>query len=228
MTSEAMNHEEAITRLAAERYLLGEMQEEERTAFEEHYLNCAKCLEDVAFGDDFMQAAQEASRELAAEASSRAPERESGTFFSRLLAGLRSPAPAWAMALVLGAVATYQGLNREKGARPETRSVLAGMSHGAGDVKLVQTSRENILSLGVPYTRSGEFVSYRAEVVSYSGETKYAVAIPGNETGNMAWIALLAKTLNTGRYSVVIMGKTGDGAEKEVGQGSFELQFEKQ
>lgn len=227
MTSQLMNHEEAINRLAAERYLLGDMEEQERAAFEEHYLNCAKCLEDVTFGDEFMKAAAPVARELAlAERSGQARERASGGFFSWLRTGLKSPAPAWAMVVVLGVVATYQGLHREKGAYPESRLVLTGMAHGASDVKLVRARQESILSLGVEYARSGEFLSYRAEILSQSGEVKSTVAVADNEAGNMAWIALLAKTLDAGRYSVVIKGKTVDGTEKEVGRGAFELQFE--
>jgi hypothetical protein len=227
MTSQFMNHEEAIARLAAERYLLGEMEEQERASFEEHYLNCVQCLEDVTFGDEFMKAAAPVAQELAQlERSGQARERASRGFFGWLRAGLKSPAPAWALAVALGVVATYQGLHREKGVYPESRLVLTGMAHGASEVKLIRARQGSILSLGVEYAPSGEFLSYRAEILSQSGEIKSTVAIPGDDTGNMAWIALLAKTLDAGRYSVVIKGKTVDGAEKEVGRGTFELQFE--
>jgi hypothetical protein len=226
-----MNHKEAVNSLAVERYLLGELKDEERAAFEEHYLNCAECLDAVTFGDEFMEAAQPVARELAMAAKSgHAPvrEREPGSFFGRLLAGFRSPALAWAMAFVLGAVATYQGFRQEKEVHPETRSILTGISHGTGEAKLVRTSRDNILSLGVEYSRSGDFLSYKAQILSESGKVIHTIALPGNETGNMASIAFLAKTLGPGRYSVVIKGKTVDGEEKEVGRGVFTLQFENQ
>lgn len=42
MTSPLMNHKEAVGSMAVERYLLGELKDEERAAFEEHYLNCAE------------------------------------------------------------------------------------------------------------------------------------------------------------------------------------------
>ena len=42
-----MNHVEAVKTLAIERYLLEEMTQEERDAFEEHYFSCAECGEDA-------------------------------------------------------------------------------------------------------------------------------------------------------------------------------------
>jgi hypothetical protein len=42
-----MNHEQAVSSLASERYLLDEMSEPERSTFEEHYFSCAVCAEDV-------------------------------------------------------------------------------------------------------------------------------------------------------------------------------------
>jgi len=45
-----MNHLQAVNTSAAERYLLEEMSELERHAFEDHYFSCADCAEDVRVG----------------------------------------------------------------------------------------------------------------------------------------------------------------------------------
>jgi hypothetical protein len=225
MTCQIMKHEEAITSLAVERYLLGEMGDDERSAFEAHYLNCAECLEAVAFADEFMEQARPVARHLQArEATNMAPAQEAG-FISRLLAGLKSPAPAWALVLVLAAITTYQTVHRPKGAFPVSRYVLTGIAHGAGDAKVMRVSPDTMLSLGVPYGRSGEFLSYRTRILSESGAVRADVAMPGDETGDTAWVAVLARTLDPGRYSVVVEGKMMDGTEKEIGRGAFELQF---
>ncbi len=42
-----MEHKTAIKTLAAERYLLGEMPDEERDEFEAHYFTCTECAEEV-------------------------------------------------------------------------------------------------------------------------------------------------------------------------------------
>ena len=45
-----MTHADAIRTLAVERYLLDEMPEIERFAFEDHYFDCAECAEDLRDG----------------------------------------------------------------------------------------------------------------------------------------------------------------------------------
>jgi hypothetical protein len=45
-----MTHTQAVDTLAAERYLLDEMSELERQAFEEHYFSCRECADDVRSG----------------------------------------------------------------------------------------------------------------------------------------------------------------------------------
>jgi hypothetical protein len=42
-----MTHTEALNTLASERYLLDEMTESERNAFEDHYFSCLDCAEDI-------------------------------------------------------------------------------------------------------------------------------------------------------------------------------------
>ena len=42
-----MNHQVAVDSRATERYMLGELDEESRSAFEEHYFSCRACADDV-------------------------------------------------------------------------------------------------------------------------------------------------------------------------------------
>ena len=42
-----MEHQQAMDTLAIERYLLEEMPQDEREAFEEHFFSCAECAEDA-------------------------------------------------------------------------------------------------------------------------------------------------------------------------------------
>jgi hypothetical protein len=45
-----MDHLHAMNSFAPERYILGEMTEDERLAFEDHYFSCAECADDVRAG----------------------------------------------------------------------------------------------------------------------------------------------------------------------------------
>lgn len=45
-----MDHRNALETRASERYLLGEMREQERFEFEAHYFSCETCADDVRAG----------------------------------------------------------------------------------------------------------------------------------------------------------------------------------
>ena len=42
-----MNHDEAVAAMAAERYVLGELEDPQREQFEEHFFDCPECAQDV-------------------------------------------------------------------------------------------------------------------------------------------------------------------------------------
>ena len=240
MTSQVMNHEEAISRLAAERYLLGEMEEQERAAFEAHYLNCAKCLEDVTFGDEFMQAAQPIAHELAtAEAGGRAvaPVGESAGFFGWLRKGFTNPAPAWAMAVVvlgLGIVSVYQARTVQKqknliaelkAPRQEFRFTVAGQARrGEGGVVYNVRPGEQIT---IKFEFQPGHTSYEAELSSADGKVKWVKQLALADYESSATISLPAEALSEGRYSAVLRAQSPSGEQEKLADAFFELEFVK-
>jgi hypothetical protein len=102
--------------------------------------------------------------------------------------------------------------------------MLTGVPHGAGEANLVQVPRDSVLSLGINYNRSGEYVSYRAEVVGESGMVKQSIALP-DIAGTQANVAVLPGTLQDGQYQLIVFGRTADGMEKEVGREAFVLKI---
>src|SRR6185312_15527242 len=143
MTAQFMNHQQALEEHATERYLLGEMSAEQRRAFEEHYLECAECLEAVTFGADFMEAGRQVALEDKREGESMRVSTAVPTWRERLLAvvsgGLR-PATALSCLLLICLLGLgYQGatIHRQQqaiaslqGLRPEYHLVLTGESRG--------------------------------------------------------------------------------------------------
>jgi hypothetical protein len=224
-----MNHQEAIDEHATERYLLREMTVQERRAFEEHYLDCAECLEAVTFGAEFLEAGHDVVREQTHELASP-PVPSWRERFLPAISGWLRPAPALAFALVLCSVIGYQGFlihdlknqQEAKVARPEFRFMLTGIAHGGSEAKLVQVPRDAVVSLDVEYDRSGEYISYRAQVVSESGAVKQSIVLP-DVPGDIASVAVLPGILQNGQYELVVLGRTADGTEKEVGRGAFVL-----
>ena len=71
-----MNHSEAVDRMIAERYLLDELDADERDAFEEHLFDCPECALEVRAGTAFVS---EAKTQLPAIAAGPAAARGPGS-----------------------------------------------------------------------------------------------------------------------------------------------------
>ncbi|HEY2499134.1 MAG TPA: zf-HC2 domain-containing protein [Candidatus Angelobacter sp.] len=222
MSARLIDHDEAMQNMIAERYLLGELSEGDRDAYEEHLFACPICFEQVKAGSEFVGHLRRIGTE------EPTPTLMSG-FMSQLVGGMRNPAAISALCLFLLAsgIAVRQNsiITRLKEPRPELRSVLTGIAHGFGATTVLQVSKNSELSLHVEYARKGEFTHYLAQIVSSSGKLLHTIALPETQTGTMASIAMPAEALNPGQYSIVVIGRRSDGTQEEVGRGSFDLQF---
>jgi len=220
MTARVMEHEEAIKNLAAERYLLGELTESDRDAYEEHLFSCPACFEQVKAGTEFVGHLRRIGVEEPQPAV--APG-----LLSRLRTnvGQLATITSFGLFLLVSGVAVHQNavISRLKAPGPEIRSPLTGIAHGAGAVKIVEATKGSRLSLSVGYQRKGEFISYQARVLSATEKTLYPVDLPANEVGVTASIAMPAEALDPGQYSIVVLGRRSDGSQEEVGRGAFEL-----
>jgi len=95
-----MTHEQSVSTLAPERYLLDEMAEPERETFEEHYFSCTACAEDVRTGALMGDGARAG---LLADSVSRVVPFRPRRWY-------QSSALPWAIAASLAIVAGYQTL----------------------------------------------------------------------------------------------------------------------
>lgn len=217
MSNDAMSHEQAVRSQAVERYVLAELTQEEREAFESHYFDCPACFEQVKLGTQFLRHAREVLD----------PEPEKG-WLARALGDLRRPAPAFASAMLLLAVGVggYQhvAIADLKAPRIESRYMLTGDQRG-GPAKKVRVSRNAGLSLNLEFTRKPEFTSYQAQIVTESGKVKATIPIPASASDDLVTVTLPANALAAGRYAMVVYGLTQDGNKSEAGRGEFDLQF---
>jgi anti-sigma factor RsiW len=131
-----------VNTLASERYLLGEMSEDERQDFEEHYFSCTDCAEDVRAGGVMEDGAR------AGFVGLRSARPSSNVV--RMPPAKARPLPVvlpWAVAATLAVVAGYQALAvRQPGTdaaplaltpitlRPAARGAEAIVPLGAGSV----------------------------------------------------------------------------------------------
>lgn len=159
-----MTHDEAVSTLAAERYLLGEMADAEREAFEAHYFDCADCSEDVRLGATMAEGARLGLLPAPTARPLARPTRSASRW-------LRSPALPWALAATLAIVVAYQAspLRRSvatpSGAvalspvtvRPATRGQETTVSVGSDDTVVT-------LAIDVPVTAPTGMLQYALRV----------------------------------------------------------------
>jgi hypothetical protein len=218
MNNDVMSHEQAVSKQVAERYVLAELSQEEREAFEGHYFDCPACFEQVQLGAEFLRHSRDVLD----------PEPEKG-WLARALGDLRRPAPAFAsVALVLAiGMGVYQqsAIAGLKAPRLESRYVVTGQPKGGGSAKVLRVSRKAGLSLTVEFLRKPEFASYQTQIMAASGTVKATLAVPAAAADDSLTISLPADALDAGAYSVVVYGLSADGARTEAGGGTFDLQF---
>jgi hypothetical protein len=219
MNAKAITHEEAISNMTAERYLLGELTEAEHTAYEEHLFSCNTCFEQIKLGSEFVDQLRNIPSDTVALPG----------FMTKLAAPFSHPA----MALVLGLLVAVSGvaihqssvISHLKEPKPELRYTLVGIAHGAdGGFNQVKVAKGSGLSLNVEYARNSEFTSYHVQVLSDAGKVLHSITLPESQRGNMASVDMPAESLKPGKYSMVVFGRRSDGTEEEVGHSLFELQ----
>ncbi|HET9792261.1 MAG TPA: zf-HC2 domain-containing protein [Candidatus Angelobacter sp.] len=226
-----MNHQEAENTKATERYLLREMTDEERMAFEDHYLDCAQCLEAVTFGADFLDSGHELAEEKGVQQLPAVP------WYDRMFSALRpmlKPAPAIALtaAVALAAFSAYQQkriTNQQnliadlKAPSQEFRYVVSGAQRRGSNAILL--SRNERLSLLINFVPKHEFTSYRAEITGPGLPTGYSVPVAVTEQDYSVMVSLPAAVLTGGEYQVNFLGRVEGGEETKLVSNSFEVKL---
>lgn len=203
-----MTHDDAVTTLATERYLLDEMSELDRHEFEEHYFTCAICADDLRAGAALAEAARASG---AATSMPAGPPATVVPFRRRWTASAVAPlAAAAALAVVAGyqSLVTIPALRDALAPRAVAPVVLAPASRGeetvvgAGaeplvlslDVNVPQASRELVYDLR---TDSGTVV--------VTGRTP--TPLPGTPL-----VLMLPRGIAAGAYVVAVRAADDPGA----------------
>ena len=223
-----MDHSQAISNQAVERYLLGELAEVEAEEFELHYFECPQCATAVESGTQLISNAKAAWEE---------PIRLSGGDPARRRRGwnvawLWRPAAAvpLAAAVVLGTVALYQGLI----VIPGMRQVL-GSARVLPAFQLTGTARGEVPHIRVP--RGTPWVAISEDIPSdihYSqylcvlisaGVPVFRVTAPAPGAGQPITILLPVQSLHPGDYGLVIYGPGGGEGDK-ITTSSFQFELQ--
>ncbi|HET8772667.1 MAG TPA: zf-HC2 domain-containing protein [Thermoanaerobaculia bacterium] len=196
-----MDHAEATTTHATDRYLLGELTAAEADAFEEHYFDCLECAEELRIGVQFMNGGRGIAREAAA------PEMAPVARFEprpRRTAWLPA-AVAAALVLAVGApILMMQQRPAVQGPSFEVvkpHSFLLAGSRAAADVPTLKASETSGLYVDVPSEPA--YPAYEARLRLPDGTT---LARPFTPDPNGEPTELAVSDLSAGLHELVIVG----------------------
>jgi hypothetical protein len=228
-----MTHQEAVDTLAPDRYLLDEMSDSERQAFEDHYFSCHDCADDLRTGATLIEgtkagmAAQSAGGQVV---PMRPPRSKTGNATSSVArsAWYRSPAIPWAVAATLAVVVSYQSLSlapvlRRDGSpmvlapvtvtlRPESRGREPIVPAGA-------PGRPLALSIDVNGTRPEVELSYVLN--NASGATVVSGRTPAPRSGAPLLLVIPNWTAVPPAHYILSVQDTSTG--QQVGEYRFEV-----
>lgn len=209
-----MDHIEAIQSGATEKYLLGELTDLDREAFEAHFFECQECAAGIEAGFTFVEGAKqvlpwhkaEEPRRLLAQPSPR------GT---RWLSWLQ-PAYGLAAALLLGVV-IYQSAFRIPKLQQElavvtqprvldTHIALSPVSRGSeAEQPAAGTNAPVVLDFDLP--PDGRFTSFLCKIQDESGKTRYSVPLAATQVKDTVHLLIPASVLPAGKYVLIAEGQ---------------------
>jgi hypothetical protein len=223
------NNGRCSERGTAERYLLGELGDAERQAFEAHYFECFSCGEEVKTTADFLEAARVVLGQQRGRAPPVAPTRPRPR---RRLGPAVGLAAAAALAVVVGyqALVEIPGLRREVALRDRPRAIVATVLRPAsrGLAPVVRAAPDQpyiIVALEAPEGASGGFTAELDGEAGTSVVAPWRVDAPG--PGEPLQLLIPTKKLASGSYRLVLKATESGvaaGNKPELGSYSFVLE----
>lgn len=225
----SMDHLEAMRTKAAERYLLGEMTEEDRNEYEDHLFGCYECAQDLRAGAAFIDNAKDALAHL--------PEGRPAVARTAWWNWVLRPAFALPVMALLIAAVGYQGaylvphletkLATATAAQTLPSLSLLGADARGGEVPEIAIALNKPFGLFVDIPPNRQFSSYVCEVQDRLGAVKFAVDISAQEAQKTVLVLVPASRLAPGTYAMVVRGFGQGGAidKAEIARYPFVLDF---
>jgi hypothetical protein len=213
-----MDHNEAITIQATEKYLLDELAPETREQFEEHLFGCNQCALDVRTAAMFVE---QSKIVLNAPQPARAPAGEASRGW---MAWLRPAISVPVMAGLL-AVIGYQAANQSPSlaSGPQLVSSLSLVTANArgesAQAFTLPAGKPLVVFVDVP--PAAQVVSYAADFRNSSGAVLWTLPISAQAAKDTLTLEIPAVSGSAGPYSLVIRALDASGQSSEVAHYAF-------
>lgn len=229
-----MDHNYAIENHVAEGYLLDDLDEAERDAYEDHYFGCTKCAEEVELVSEFMDTAKQVIREEMKPEPEAISAHSAVSWFRRHMTPMLQPLPAAACLLLTFGVIAYQYRIINRQTHPPIATLVTEIpltsSHATTDVITRLRGEPVVLKFAIHASEAENFSSYDIEILTNSGARKASLSIPTAQANDPQRIKLETGDLESGRYFLVIRGvnsnQTESGIKGEVERFPFELKLQ--
>ena len=227
-----MTHQQARDTMAAERYLLDEMTEIEKHAFEEHFFDCNDCADEVRLGERIrveVRSVRESVR--SGESKSQDPKplersaRDSNVidFNKRPVWRRSSIVLPWAAAASIALAAGYQSLVVVPGliqSQPLSPVMLREATRGALPTVTISPG-QRFVALGVD-VNAGSTKDLRYEVLDATGKAILSGRTPLPPSGAPLLLLIPADELGRqGRHTLIVSDPDSSGAP--FGEYSFDV-----
>jgi hypothetical protein len=215
-----MDHNQAIDGKFAERYLLGELTPAQRDQFEDHYFDCAVCADDVQFGAVFVDSARVLLRER--PVSEEAVDSRRHGAFARYGLPFQSAALAFVALLCVMGYQNVVTIPRLKAhstgvSAPEVLTAVSLVGIGArAEANPVPAPVAKDFEIEMDIHGGPEFNGYKFEIRDHSGALKFSVPIATAQAQDTVRLAIPARTLEAGAYSIVVLGEKPGGTAQEI------------
>jgi len=228
-----MTHQQALDTMAAERYLLDEMTEIEKHAFEQHFFDCNDCADEVRLGERIrvevrtVRESEARSRESKGQASKTLERsaRDSNVIEFNQRPVWRRPSIVlpWVAAASIALAAGYQSLVVVPGliqSQPLSPVMLREATRGALPTVTISPG-QRFVALGVD-VNAGSTKDLRYEVLDASGNAILSGRTPLPPSGAPLLLLIPADELGSqGRHTLIVSDPDSSGAP--FGEYSFDV-----
>jgi hypothetical protein len=210
-TRKYMTHDEATKSLAAERYILDDLEPAQRDAFEEHFFDCTDCTADV--------------RDTAKIAA--------GVRTATRVVPIRNRFNWWAAAAsVVAALLGYQSLvvvpHMQTAMHTQTQTVpvmrlatettvLEPQSRGTGEPVKVRRDEAVPFTIAIPTT--DPYAIYICEIRDAANHVRASLSVPAREANDPVPLVVAPGVLSSGNYRLVIRG-----GDREIAAYAFTME----
>jgi len=234
-----MDHSEATNRMAVERYLLDELDPQDREAFEEHMFDCQECAMDVRTADAFVEEARHQLPGFPAAAPAPASPFSPGSkakkhrgFPLRIFSwGPALAVPAFAS--LLGLIA-YQNLATIPKLRTAAEPRIAPWSpvhlgaRGSGPI-LVQADRDLGAVVLIQLSQSVVYPTYILDLYDANERLLWSRTVPAPGPASEGTLSLVLPSAGVapGTSTLAVSGISPQGGRKEIDRRVLDVHFDR-